>query len=422
MSAPRRRGRLLEAGLEVGLGLAVLVRGRAAQQDGRSADAAEDLLAGALVPGQREVGVADGAGEVLGACHAPRIGGRARRLEAAARRAAGALLGAAAVALAAGAPGCGFWRPAELAWELESERQVDGMPVLVAVRDADPDRAGAAIDAAFAEARRVAALLRADREASEIDVLNRVPAHVPIEVSGTTAAALETALELAERTESAYDPTAASLRALWGLDDDEPRVPRAFEMAAALRNVDWTLVEVAAEGRDVRRLSRRVRVDLGPVATGAVLDAALATLREAGVAAGRTGTDHLDAVFGGTRRVPWEVPVLAFDGDATPVAEVTLREGALATARPARRWQVDGRTLHGIFDPRTGEPATGLRTASALASSAAEAGGLARALFVMGEQARAYAEERMPGGALLVEGNGEAWHSDGLDVDWVEPR
>ncbi|MGH0037841.1 MAG: FAD:protein FMN transferase [Myxococcota bacterium] len=300
-------------------------------------------------------------------------------------------------------------------------RDLSGLTVELAVRGGPPDASAKALAAGFAEAERLAAALLAERPASEIDVLNRVPMRVEIELSPDAAAVVATALELAESSGGAYDPTArAPLRKVWGLESGKPRVPRAFEIDSALRSVDWTDLELGEAGHSARRYSHSTHVDLGAVAVGAVLDGAVAALRRAGAPAGLARARGIRVAFGG-EGAPWPIEL------PTPLgpARLELSDGAVATAEhgPGRPTS-DGQSIREPFDPRSGRPAEGCEWALARGPSGARAGGAAAALLVLGREASQW-WAREPGieGAVVLAGPdgspaGERLASPGAGLAW----
>jgi thiamine biosynthesis lipoprotein len=86
------------------------------------------------------------------------------------------------------------------------------------------------------------------------------------------------------------------------------------------------------------------------------------------------------------------------------MATVRLRDRALGTSGSANQFFVqDGRRYGHILDPRTGWPARGVYSASAIAPTATEADALSTAFYVMGfEATRQYCREHTEVGAVMV--------------------
>jgi thiamine biosynthesis lipoprotein len=299
-----------------------------------------------------------------------------------------------------------------------SERTIAGDAMRIAIRG-DTDAADAAGELALVEAERLAGLLLAEISASEIDVLNRVPSHVFIQLSAETASALGRALAIAEESDGAYDPTTPPLLDLWGVRTGAAKIPRQFEIDIALRKVDWLDLELGKDGTSARRLSRRTEIDLGPVARGAVIDGALAVLRNAGVSSASIRWSSVTTAFGGTPEAPWSFEVVTAASERLATLELT--EGAAALIVPRRQLEgPNGERIHEWMDARTGRPAAAANAAAATARDAASAGGYALAVFAMGREAAEWVAEREGVEALLELNGGERWASPGANVRWAD--
>jgi len=276
--------------------------------------------------------------------------------------------------------------PQPLAYE--ESRGISGVELRIVVRHPDATLARTAVAEAFAAADATGARLLATRAGSEIDLLTRVPSRLWIEVAPETRAALALAARIAEETDGAYDPTWPSLLRVWGLHEGgTPHVPRDFEIEMALRRVDWEDVELRQDGRsEVRRLSRRTVVDLGGVARGSMVDAAVARLRELGVMSARVGTATEHVYFGGSEAHPWRIAPTAISGHRHQG-----RDGVVAFAIRRER-DLGAGPVSDRFDPRSGRPAEETRWTSVSAQSAAASAGYASALFAMGSEAQGWIE------------------------------
>jgi thiamine biosynthesis lipoprotein len=305
--------------------------------------------------------------------------------------------------------------------EWSESRQLHGVEVRITIRDADSRRAIAAIDAAMAAADEAANLLLAEHPGSEIDILQRAPSRLWIEVSPTTGETLLEASRIAEDTDGAFDPTYPPLLTLWGLRGARsPDVPRAFEIDMALRRVDWTDIEMEFDGaHQVRRRTRRTELDLGGLARGALLDAAVERLRALGVPAGRASTLRQHAVYGGSRQRPWPIEVLVrsqrMDGMDEPAGVVALAEGGLAVAsRGAGIVSSNGTRIHDRFDPRSGQPADATRWTAVQAARASTAAGYADAVFAMGDEGPHFVAARDTLEAIVAFDERDAFVSSGM--------
>ena len=104
----------------------------------------------------------------------------------------------------------------------------------------------AAQDTAVQLEQRINALepaLSRTREDSDLYRLNHADG-AACEVSEDTYAAIEAAVQFAEWTGGAFDPTMAPLTDLWGINTDHAHVPAQAEIDAALTHVGYQNIEL----------------------------------------------------------------------------------------------------------------------------------------------------------------------------------
>lgn len=245
----------------------------------------------------------------------------------------------------------------------------------------------AAQDTAVQLEQRINALepaLSRTREDSDLYRLNHADGAV-CEVSEDTYAAIEAAVQFAEWTGGAFDPTMAPLTDLWGINTDHAHVPAQAEIDAALTHVGYQNIELL--GNNQVRLLNGAQLDLGGIGKGFATDAAAAML---------DGTRGVLATLGGNIGAygenpnrdsgNWVVGIADPDDNAAFIATVEVRDLSVVTSGDYERYfEQDGKRYHHIFDPATGYPAdSGLRSVTVIDESSTRADALTTALFVMG--------------------------------------
>ncbi|MEO6222920.1 MAG: FAD:protein FMN transferase, partial [Vicinamibacterales bacterium] len=159
-----------------------------------------------------------------------------------------------------------------------------GMPVRIVLYAPNEEAAREAATSAFA---RITALDRAmsdyrpDSEVSEI--ARRAPAAVP--ASPDVFRVVTRALEIARVTDGAFDPTVAPLVALWRDARVTGRLPARAALDNARALTGWRGVSLDAARQTIQLATPGMRLDLGGVAKGYILQAALQTLRGLGIRA-----------------------------------------------------------------------------------------------------------------------------------------
>jgi thiamine biosynthesis lipoprotein len=245
--------------------------------------------------------------------------------------------------------------------------------------------------------------------ASELASLNR-RAGEPVAVSPLLYAVLVTALQAAQATEGLYDPTLLRHLEAVGYDRSFATLPPQLPAAAAQPGPGGGWRRIAVDPRQRRvTLPAGVGLDLGGIAKGMAVDAAVSCLRTLGVEAALVNAGGDLAVHGGLPGgAAW--PVLV-EGRATPQV-VPVQRGALATSGIARRhWQQGQQGRHHLLDPRTGLPAqSALWAVTVVAARCVQAEVAATAAFVLGPQegARFLRARGLAGWLAHQDGSGQA--------------
>lgn len=271
---------------------------------------------------------------------------------------------------------------------------------------------------------QVDATMSTYRKDSEISRFNRAARDEWIPVSASTSTVAAAAIEMAWRTEGAFDPTVGPLVDLWGFGPAGPsvRIPDAAAVAAKRRQTGYSALEERRNPPTLRKRSEGLRIDFSGIAEGFAVDELAGTLYRIGV------SDFLIELGGEVRcrgrhptGRPWtiavEVPGLA---EARPQRGVALTDAAVATSGDYRKFFiVDGRRYSHVIDPRTGWPVDhGVASVTVIGRSAMQCDALSTALLVMGpEMGFAFAERH--GIAGLFVARGEAGFSERMTASFA---
>jgi thiamine biosynthesis lipoprotein len=266
----------------------------------------------------------------------------------------------------------------------------------------------AAVEAALDEVDRLEDQLTVFRDNSEVSRLNRRAARQPVEVEDGLFHLLALSARLSAETEGAFDITTGPLTKAWGFYRRQGRVPSEEVRAEALRRVGMRHVELRPEPPTVQFRRHGVEINLGSIGKGYALDRVSQLLcTEWNLPAALLHGGHSSVYAMGTEpgeRRGWAVGIRHPWDPERRLAVVRLRDRALATsAATFQHLEHEGRKLGHVLDPRTGWPAEGLASATAVAATAAEADALSTAFFVLGvEKSRAYCANHPGVGAVLL--------------------
>ncbi|RZJ05324.1 MAG: FAD:protein FMN transferase [Brevundimonas sp.] len=209
---------------------------------------------------------------------------------------------------------------------------------------------------------------------------------------------LNAAMDIADETDGAVDPTLGALVDLWGFGPPGPRpatVPWEDEIAAALAVSGWNRLRLNRDARAIQQIGG-LKLDLSGLAKGHAVDCVSDRLFELGAAS------HLVEIGGELRgrgvkpdTRPWWTELEQAPGAPGPRTIAALFDMAVATSGDwIRSYEVAGKAYSHTIEGRTGRPIeNGVASVTVLADTAFLADAYATALMVMGgADGPAYAE------------------------------
>lgn len=196
---------------------------------------------------------------------------------------------------------------------------------------------------------------------ADVSRFNAAPAGTWRAAPEDFAEVLACALDMAQLSDGAFDPTIGRLTDLWGFGPPGPVAgpPAAAALEAARAVSGWRRLEFDVKARRIRQPGG-LALDFSGIAKGYGVDAAAEAL-------GRLGLAHFLLEVGGELRgegvkpdgSPWWVALEHLPGEAANQAPivVALCGASVATSGDYRRYMLhEGQRLAHTIDPRTGRP------------------------------------------------------------------
>ncbi len=297
--------------------------------------------------------------------------------------------------------------------------------------------AGEAIEAGFARIERLEKLLNFFSPDSEITAINRASGRSPVKVSKETLVAIAKAVEIADYTNGAFDPTIAPVIRLWGFSgkSQESPIPSADKIKDALRFVDYRKIKINMSASEVFLEKKGMELDLGGIAKGYAADMAIEAIKTKGIKAALVAIAGDIKGFGLKPDLkPWRVgiqnPRLSDDNPPHPpftkggmgglseediFASLYLKDKAISTSGDYQRFFMkDGKRYHHIIDPRKGYSASDVISVSVISSDGYMADGLSTGIFVLGREKGIRLLESMGLNGIIVDSNKEIFITEDL--------
>jgi thiamine biosynthesis lipoprotein len=277
---------------------------------------------------------------------------------------------------------------------------------------ADSNTAKGCIEAAFAEIEKVEKLMSYHKSDSEISELNRDGFRQAVKVSKSTYEVLQRSIEFSKLSGGAFDVTVGPLVDLWHSAEEVNSLPADAELQQARSKVGYDKLILDANEMSVRFAAEGMRVDLGGIAKGYVLDKAVEAIQKGGAVGGMVDIGGEIRCFGSPPagqniwRIGLQDPAVAKDAMNTgkPLLILRLTDAAVSTSGDYRRFvTIGGKRYSHIVDPESGYSSESLASVTVICPSATDADALSTAVTVMGKEKGLALIEQMPGvEAILI--------------------
>ncbi len=242
------------------------------------------------------------------------------------------------------------------------------------------------------EMERLSAIMTDYHPQSELNRLHECPSELNSHVSSPMSPELFEVLCAAEdwhrQSQGRFDVAIGNLTRLWRNARKSERIPLKNEIDEALKHSGWHLLKLDRQTRQLHFSDSKVRLDLGGIAAGYIVDKGFDILVKHGLDRSliNAGGDIRCGVAP-PNRPGWKIEIASIRRGGPPVKRIFLSQAAITTSGDL--WQfttIDGVRRSHILDPKTGEGVIGPMSVSLIASRCIDADAGATALCVMGKR------------------------------------
>ena len=305
-----------------------------------------------------------------------------------------------------------------LAGWLGETRPMMGTEVSVYLWSDDEDDGRRALEAVFVEAERINRLMSTYLDDSEISRVNRLAAQQPVPVGEELFGLIQRSLDVAVLTRGAFDITYDSVGQHY--DFRAHQRPDAETLVKERENIDYRYVQLDKGAGSVTFLKDGVRINLGGIAKGYVVERGVDVLRHAGITNAIVTAGGDSRLLGDRRGRPWMVGIRDPRGDDEQqvAISVPLADEAISTSGDYERFfDESGIRYHHIIRPSTGAPVTGVHSATVFGPDAVITDALSTSVFVLGVDKGLTLIGTLPDyESIVIDGAGSVYYSDGLQT------
>jgi thiamine biosynthesis lipoprotein len=303
--------------------------------------------------------------------------------------------------------------PAPADW-FSDARPMMGTEVSIHLWSDDDEAGRQALEEVFQEAARIDRLMSTYRDESEISKINRDAAQGGVAAGTELFGLIQRSLDISVLTRGAFDITYDSVGQYY--DFRSRQRPDVETVEAEREHIDYRLVKLDQVRSTVRFLEPGVRINLGGIAKGYVVERGIDILRRRGIQNAIVTAGGDSRLLGDRRGRPWMVGIRDPRKDGEVAISVPLADEAISTSGDYERYfEEGGIRYHHIIQPSTGEPASGVRSATVFGPDAVFTDALSTSVFVMGVERGLTLIGSLPDyESIVIDDEGRVFYSDGL--------
>jgi len=303
---------------------------------------------------------------------------------------------------------------ASAGWQKE-ERDIMGTRIIVEVYHDDDARAQEAIAAVMAEMHHIDDAMSPYKADSELSLVNREAADHPVKISTELFNLLQRSLDFSRLTNGAFDITFASAGFLY---DYRAHIrPDEKALSEAVTHINYHNIHLDPKAGTVAFAQHGVKIDLGGIAKGYAVDLGIALIQARGISNALVTAGGDTRVIGERWGRPWQIGVRDPRNREGIVAKIPLENVAVSTSGDYERFFEEGNVrYHHIINPKTGDSARELQSATLIGPDATTTDALSTSVFVLGVDKGLALVDRLDGiDAILVDSHGRLHYSAGLE-------
>ena len=300
-------------------------------------------------------------------------------------------------------------------------RPLLGTEVSVYLWSDDPEAGRMALEEVFEEAMRIDRLMSTYKDESEISRINREAAAGPVATGEELFGLIQRSLDISVLTRGAFDITYDSVGQHY--DFRKRQRPDSETVERERARIDFRFVVLDKAASTVAFRHEGVRINLGGIAKGYVVERGIDLLRHRGIEHAIVTAGGDSRLLGDRRGRPWMVGIRDPRKDGEVSISLPLEDEAVSTSGDYERFfEEDGVRYHHIIEPSTGEPAAGVMSATVFGPDAVITDALSTSVFVMGVDRGLRLIGTLPDyESIAIDAEGRVFYSDGLVRPEIAP-
>jgi FAD:protein FMN transferase len=247
------------------------------------------------------------------------------------------------------------------------------------------------IDAAIVEIQRIEKLLTTFNDDSQTNHINRNAGIKPVKVDREVFDLIQRSVRISELTQGAFDITYGSVdKSLWNFDKNMTSLPDPATAKKLVHLINYKNIILDSTNYTVFLRNKGMRIGFGGIGKGYAAERGKAVLQSKGIQSGIVNAAGDLTAFGyQPNGDPWTIGIAApEDPYHHPFSTINITNTSVATSGSYEKFVIiNGKKYSHTIDPKTGYPASGIKSVTIICPNAEIADAMATPVMVMGIKA-----------------------------------
>jgi len=287
----------------------------------------------------------------------------------------------------------------------------------------DPQMARSGVHLAIEEITRIESTISSWMPDSETSLVNQHAGIRPVAVSGELFNLIARSIKVSELTGGAFDITFAALNEVWKFNQGIIRQLDSSKIKALMPLVNYRNIVLDHTHQTVWLKEKEMRIGLGAIGKGYAANRAKSVMQQIGILHGMVNAGgDLTAWGKPLKEEKWRIGIADPIKQKSYIGWLDITELSVVTSGNYEYFiEVNGQKYGHILDPRTGLPASGIRSVTVISPDAELSDALATSVYVMGVDEGLKLINRLKRIECFIIDESNQYHqSHGLDMNFYD--
>ncbi|MCH2223125.1 MAG: FAD:protein FMN transferase [Crocinitomicaceae bacterium] len=303
---------------------------------------------------------------------------------------------------------------------INTRHQLLGVNFDISVVHSDTSYAWQCVNKAVNKVKMIESIISSWDQTSQTSAINKNAGLDWTRVNSELFSLINRSKNVCELTQGAFDITIGPILNCWKFDGSMTTIPDSDKIDQSMLKIGSENILLDHENQCVLLSEKGMKIGFGAIGKGFIAEEIKQFLMKLEITSGLIGAGG-DLVFWGEHPLTnsWNISVANPNG-GTPICSLNLKNTAVVTSGDYEKFvTIDNVKYSHIIDPRTGHPASGLKSVTIICPNAELADALATAVFVLGESKGIQLINSLSGiEAIIINLNDSILTSSGIEPNY----